>query len=610
MADIIKKVKVMQPGGTFTNYIPLGADATDVRTEDGMSVENKLKKKPYYFDTVADMKAANYLTDGDMAVTLGYYSINDGGEGEYNIIDDSGYDNNYYEELNNGLLAELIIKDNINIKQLGAYGNGINDDTSFLQNAINFAYIKNFEILVPYGIYKTNSLILKTNIYGINKPIILFNENERFTNYEADGSKRYNIKKIENIIFESDKSSYWNSTDAGASYNQNVTKKDVIRKYGQRVYIGNKTTAPNNIHSTNENETLNGTGNPFNDYNQWVNASSLNLNDIASTFEAITDKSNTNIITNPNGIIINNCHFIGFGIGLTLKATYNSQIINSSFERCKIGMLTISGGTLPGDLQDSNAKITTLKIENNLFSDIKYFGMYNHSLLQSNVTNNIFQPVNLGIVLLNSADNEIKNNYNEIIYAGVLVASNNAYRNNIERNFTNNTYSTYNVYLKYGVKNNFGEPINNIKGYVASSTENNDFDEKFDLTISNAYFYANGNAINRSKTKYAVFNTTGNGTGITTTLVKTNRKHDVLPSITNSQAGLYLNGKEEILSIECLDNGIHTLSYYNVASDGNPKVCYVRKWDSETSSFNQEDLRTNDTTHTFRVTFNDGYKTS
>ena len=44
-----------------------------------------VKKKPYYFNTVADMKVATYLKNGDMAVTLGYHSINDGGGAEYLI---------------------------------------------------------------------------------------------------------------------------------------------------------------------------------------------------------------------------------------------------------------------------------------------------------------------------------------------------------------------------------------------------------------------------------------------------------------------------------------------------------------------------------------------
>ena len=44
MADLIKKIKIKKQDGTFTDYIPIGAEASNVSTEDGLSVENKLNK--------------------------------------------------------------------------------------------------------------------------------------------------------------------------------------------------------------------------------------------------------------------------------------------------------------------------------------------------------------------------------------------------------------------------------------------------------------------------------------------------------------------------------------------------------------------------------------
>ena len=81
MADLIKKIKIKKQDGTFTDYIPIGADAVNVETSDGESVELKLNKKPYYYDTVADMKADTKLKAGDTCQTLGYYSASDGGAG-------------------------------------------------------------------------------------------------------------------------------------------------------------------------------------------------------------------------------------------------------------------------------------------------------------------------------------------------------------------------------------------------------------------------------------------------------------------------------------------------------------------------------------------------
>ena len=116
-----------------------------------------------------------------------------------------------------------------NVKNFGAIGDGITDDTEAIQNAINFCYENKRPLAIPSGTYRTNTLIIKCNIKGENNPIILFNSGEGFKNYEPDGSVRYDITNIEGITFESDKSSYWNKS-------ADVTDTDVIRKYGQRIY--------------------------------------------------------------------------------------------------------------------------------------------------------------------------------------------------------------------------------------------------------------------------------------------------------------------------------------------------------------------------------------
>ena len=51
----------------------------------GRVLNSILNKKPYYFNNVIEMKSNNKLKAGDMAITLGYYSKNDGGGAEYLI---------------------------------------------------------------------------------------------------------------------------------------------------------------------------------------------------------------------------------------------------------------------------------------------------------------------------------------------------------------------------------------------------------------------------------------------------------------------------------------------------------------------------------------------
>ena len=171
MADLIKKIKIKKQDGTFTDYIPIGAEAQNISTSDGDSVQLKLNKKPYYYNTVADMKADTKLKVGDMAITLGYYEVNDEGAGEYQIVNGSHTDDGgSYHELNNNLFAKLIIDNKVNVKQFGAYGDGSHDDSNKIQNAINF--LKNI-VIDANKIYKEQFLYFSEGDYKILNAINL-----------------------------------------------------------------------------------------------------------------------------------------------------------------------------------------------------------------------------------------------------------------------------------------------------------------------------------------------------------------------------------------------------------------------------------------------------
>ncbi len=122
----------------------------------------KDKKAIRYYDTVDDMKSDTTLKNGMYAKTKGYYSANDGGHGEYIIKSSS---NELYEELDNNLVAELIIQDVININSLGADNTGINDSSTIIQNAFN--YIENKWL---NGIYNLNTVVFN-GIYLINNTL-------------------------------------------------------------------------------------------------------------------------------------------------------------------------------------------------------------------------------------------------------------------------------------------------------------------------------------------------------------------------------------------------------------------------------------------------------
>lgn len=127
----------------------------------GKVLKDLVDKKPYYYNTVADMKSDKSLKQGDMAVTLGYYSINDGGGSEYIIVDDNTLvdDGGSIHKLVNGLRAELVISnDTINIKQLGAKPTILNSNEKFdnknclqVYESICNKYNKTFKLFIGNG---------------------------------------------------------------------------------------------------------------------------------------------------------------------------------------------------------------------------------------------------------------------------------------------------------------------------------------------------------------------------------------------------------------------------------------------------------------------------
>lgn len=172
---------------TLKNYVDNYFDNLDVQEE----INNKLDEMAesgqlediigiylhttalWTFDNVADMKVSTNLVNDSFAKTLGFYTPNDGGMATYKIRTKTEADTPNEMSLiaiGDTLVAELILNDVANIKQLGAKG----DNTTDTAAAFNLAVSTGLPIIIPKGEYKLDSTITisgEQNIHGEDSKI-------------------------------------------------------------------------------------------------------------------------------------------------------------------------------------------------------------------------------------------------------------------------------------------------------------------------------------------------------------------------------------------------------------------------------------------------------
>lgn len=143
------------------------------------NLKEEMSRRIIYVDTfIDDLLEVEFLKNNDYVITRGYHQVGDGGEAKYFITDNPTEQVNGYTviTIQNELYAVLDYNDEINVKQFGAKGNGIDDDIAYLQDCIDYTADKKIICKIPDGIYIISEQLLIPSfakIYGNGRTTVI-----------------------------------------------------------------------------------------------------------------------------------------------------------------------------------------------------------------------------------------------------------------------------------------------------------------------------------------------------------------------------------------------------------------------------------------------------
>jgi len=281
---------------------------------------------PLIFNTVAEMKSAEDLVIGDIAQTLGYYESNDGGAGEYKIVNDSSLvdDGSVIHELENGFKAVMILKNNVyNVKSLGIKSNDENaNNAELLNNFISYLNNNNLKgtIFFPHDLYYFEAPISLIPELIIDGNFSFKYGNTQLTEglyfMQTDGFINMNRNKIKNIMVYGNNESvgFRNANSGNGSFLDNLG----IYNWHYGIFLNYKSSV---ITSSTINNNMYGIAYPTDTriINNTISSNSLVGIQLGSG-------CNDNIITN-NRIEWNN------GNGILGESNQHNTIANNIFDR-------------------------------------------------------------------------------------------------------------------------------------------------------------------------------------------------------------------------------------------------------------------------------------
>jgi len=288
----------------------------------------------------------------------------------------------------------------VNVKNTGATGNGVTDDTAAIQKAINQVAGTGGTVYVPDGTYMINavtSLLLQSNMtLSLSANAIL--------QAIPNNQDAFQIILIENAS------------------NVNLIGGTLQGERDQ--HLGTTGDAGDGVDiDTSRNVTIQGVTSK----NNWGDGFYIGTNSANVTFCSVTANNNRRhgaAITSVNGIVINHSNFtdsngLPYSMGIDVEpnpgeTVNNVQILNSQFENNQNSGIQASYTTL-ADVADSS--ITNLVIEGNTVSNNGIVGTYSAAIslssqkgaqiLNNIVSNNVQDSI---LIYNNSTKNNIMGN--------------------------------------------------------------------------------------------------------------------------------------------------------------------------------------------------------